>query len=745
MSDVSDAGGAQTVQPPPPQAHAAASTKFDGFVEVCGFSHQAGGWYFVGWVRQTFNGSNPLFMTASFRATQIDGKVEIAFFERTDLAFEGVGFVAFIHYEHRIRSRLTSLVLKGEFDTVALQPVSDLRQLTGDALSAYTRSILLLCKDGGGRSALQHLVATAERGFIESLGFSPLAEGWFICGWTGAAWRDDAPPPEIVLSFRDGDIQGPSIAVLYGRAELPPGAYGSVFFLSAPDANLGPLISASFTAGDQHFILDAIADMVRLSDAELIGHVRSFVEQSAPGTSRDYLKNLASRRRYAGQDTLDSLAPNCFLHVDGTVQCGSEGIVLLGWMLTRPGQVKAIHLFADGRSAPIDPTQWFPVVRPDVLEKFGKFGFDDPQCGFIAYIPLSVSSTSKLHITVESTEYEVAYGGLGPALYSGMAGIKHLLDAIAPRFEEIPAAFDRVLGPAVSALNRSRLAASTATHVIDYGSVPSDPRYSIIVPLYGRIDFLEYQLALFSKSSEFENVELIYVLDDPRQTRQARELFRSAYARFRLPFRAVLLDRNLGYAPANNIGLRYATGEYLVYLNSDVFPRSQAWLEPLSARLEETADLGIVGPLLVFEDGSVQHRGIHFERLESFGGWYFPQHTGKGQKRDASSGLIFPTCITGACMMLRRSLAEQLNGFDQTYVIGDFEDTDLCFRASELGLHCAVDPMVELYHLERKSQLAGAHNWRTNLTIYNAWQHQRRWHKRIEGSMNDKCVVLDLV
>ena len=82
-------------------------------------------------------------------------------------------------------------------------------------------------------------------------------------------------------------------------------------------------------------------------------------------------------------------------------------------------------------------------------------------------------------------------------------------------------------------------------------------------------------------------------------------------------------------------------------------------------------------------------------------------------------------------MVLRRDLANQVGGFDELYAIGDFEDSDLCLKLQALGYTCAVDPNVRLYHLERKSQLSGALTWRSNLTAYNAWQHERRWAETI--------------
>ena len=78
-------------------------------------------------------------------------------------------------------------------------------------------------------------------------------------------------------------------------------------------------------------------------------------------------------------------------------------------------------------------------------------------------------------------------------------------------------------------------------------------------------------------------------------------------------------------------------------------------------------------------------------------------------------------------MLMRRTLALELGGFDEAYVIGDFEDSDLCLRLHAMGLDCAVDPSIRLYHLERKSQATSAQPWRMNLTLYNAWVHERRW------------------
>jgi GT2 family glycosyltransferase len=299
------------------------------------------------------------------------------------------------------------------------------------------------------------------------------------------------------------------------------------------------------------------------------------------------------------------------------------------------------------------------------------------------------------------------------------------------RFLDVPKVFDKVVGPAIELLNRGRLKQRPQVGVLEFGTPPAEPRFTIIVPLYGRIDFVEHQLALFSAHPPSRGFDFIYVLDDPPKRREAQFLFASAYERYGIPFRALLFDRNVGFAPANNIGLQYARGEYVCFLNSDAFPGTPDWLERLAGRLERHPELGAVGPLLLYEDDSIQHQGMSFRQLREFGDWYFAQHPGKGLQPNGATGLRQCISITGACMVMKRELAERVGGFDEAYAIGDFEDSDLCLKLHRMGLDCAVDLDVQLYHLERKSQAASGHSWRMNLTLYNAWLHQRRWERTI--------------
>ncbi len=89
-------------------------------------------------------------------------------------------------------------------------------------------------------------------------------------------------------------------------------------------------------------------------------------------------------------------------------------------------------------------------------------------------------------------------------------------------------------------------------------------------------------------------------------------------------------------------------------------------------------------------------------------------------------------------MVMRAELARELNGFDEAFIIGDFEDIDLCLRIAERGLTCGVDRDVRLIYLERLSQASSRERWRENLTLYNAWFHQRRWFSGPERALGSR-------
>ncbi|MBE7211785.1 MAG: hypothetical protein INR65_12265, partial [Gluconacetobacter diazotrophicus] len=122
--------------------------------------------------------------------------------------------------------------------------------------------------------------------------------------------------------------------------------------------------------------------------------------------------------------------------------------------------------------------------------------------------------------------------------------------------------------------------------------------------------------------------------------------------------------------------------------------------------------------------------GVAYEPLPEFANWQFSLHPRKGRAPVADGVRVREVeAVTGACLLMPIALSREVGGFDEGYVIGDFEDVDLCRKAQAKGRICVVDRRAELYHLERQSQGKQAESWRLNLTLYNAWRFQNRWER----------------
>lgn len=262
------------------------------------------------------------------------------------------------------------------------------------------------------------------------------------------------------------------------------------------------------------------------------------------------------------------------------------------------------------------------------------------------------------------------------------------------------------------------------------GPPPLAPEVSVLVPLYARCDFVEHQLLQFSRDPEFRRVELLYLLDSPELEGAAIALLEDCVELYGVSARLLVANRNCGYAVINNLGAKHARAPHLVFLNSDAFPLHPGWLSHLAAFYRRHAAIGALGPKLVFEDGSLQHAGEEFQ-LGADGCTWEIVPCFKGLHRSfAPANVARPVAaVTGACLMIGRALFGEVGGFDEGYVQGDFEDSDLCLRLAARGLQNWYCPEVELHHFEGASYPSEE---RARNLIYNRWRHTQRCHRTLE-------------
>lgn len=292
---------------------------------------------------------------------------------------------------------------------------------------------------------------------------------------------------------------------------------------------------------------------------------------------------------------------------------------------------------------------------------------------------------------------------------------------------------ENCLAPVIGDLQQKLMNLAKTDRVIELGPQHPDPHASIIVPLYRVLGFLRAQIGAFACDPWLvANCELIFVLDSPEQAEECEHLLRGLHILYGIPMRLVIMSRNGGYARACNAGAQHARAHLLAMLNSDVIPHMPGWVEGLASKMGGPQEVAAVGPKLLFEDGSIQHAGMYFAPNES--GKWLNYHYHKGmpdQFRDANIERSVPG-VTGACLMIHRDAFEEVGGFTEDYVIGDFEDSDLCLKIRKADFDIKYIPDVSLYHFERKSISTHVDYMRGVAAEYNGWLHASRWREMLE-------------
>jgi hypothetical protein len=215
------------------------------------------------------------------------------------------------------------------------------------------------------------------------------------------------------------------------------------------------------------------------------------------------------------------------------------------------------------------------------------------------------------------------------------------------------------------------------------------PALSIILVNYNDRAHLTACLSSLEKAVGDLRAEIILV--DNCSTDGSPEMVASSFPRIWL----VRQDENLGYAGANNIGIKAGRGEFLLFLNTDTVAPEGSVAALLSA-LETRPDAGAVGPALRRRSGYQVSFGkeVNFfaELWQKFVRNPYFKISLRFSRRTRETGWL-----SGACLLARRSAVEQAGLFDERFFLY-FEDIDLCRRMRKIGFKLIFDPRVEVYH-----------------------------------------------
>ena len=422
--------------------------------------------------------------------------------------------------------------------------------------------------------------------------------------------------------------------------------------------------------------------------------------------------------------------------LEAALSDGEGNLFLRGWMRDPINLVAAVEIAGPFGVAPLDAEALHWFRRPDIDKHFAKAAFSgqETRTGFVAFVRDPCNGHS-LQPTLSLRLYSGARVEVRPPLRHPLPALaRTAVLASVPPDDVSDAMLDDCLGPAAASFHRSSLSTRGTPELIRIGTPPANPEVSIIVPLYRNLSFLRFQIAAFARDPECRAAELIIVLDSPEQTREVQHLLRGLYAMYALAITLVVLPHNLGYAAATNAGAACARAPALLLLNSDVVPAGPSWLRILVAALAQNG-IGAVGPKLLFDDESIQHAGLFFQR--DLDGLWLNAHYHKGMPRLWPSASKFRRVpgVTGAALLVHRHLFEAVGGICEDYIVGDYEDSDFCLRLHAINAQTAYVPTAELFHFERRSISMHTGYSGTLACRYNRRLHHQRWDDTITALM----------
>jgi GT2 family glycosyltransferase len=219
--------------------------------------------------------------------------------------------------------------------------------------------------------------------------------------------------------------------------------------------------------------------------------------------------------------------------------------------------------------------------------------------------------------------------------------------------------------------------------------------------------------------SSFKNFDLI-VINNGFLDLEARNLIKSANGNVI----DIKFEGKFNFSKAINCSIPHIKNEYVVLLNDDLEVISDDWLEAL-IELLQVDKVGAVGAKLLFENNKIQHCGMSIYNSRPYTKHIFYKTQSSEVSSDKSTHLIRNfSCITGAVLATRLSLLNLLGGFDEDLPT-DYNDTDFCFRLTQLDYRIVFSPYCLLYHYENSS-------FKRNGLSIEAWQiFYKRWEKHL--------------
>jgi len=228
-----------------------------------------------------------------------------------------------------------------------------------------------------------------------------------------------------------------------------------------------------------------------------------------------------------------------------------------------------------------------------------------------------------------------------------------------------------------------------------------EPLVSIIIPTRDSYTILSLCIQSILNHTSYRNYEIVIVDNqtcDP-ETLAYFDILTKHYSHIRI----LRYDKPFNYAAINNFAVSQVEGEVIALLNNDVEVISSHWLTEMVEHAVRP-EIAAVGAKLYYDDNTIQHAGV----ILGIGGVaghshkYFPKEAyGYFSRLKIIQNL---SAVTAACLVVKKSLYEEVGGLDADNLEIAFNDIDFCLKLQQKGYRNLWTPYVELYHHESLSR-----------------------------------------
>jgi O-antigen biosynthesis protein len=232
-------------------------------------------------------------------------------------------------------------------------------------------------------------------------------------------------------------------------------------------------------------------------------------------------------------------------------------------------------------------------------------------------------------------------------------------------------------------------------------AVPGEERVCVIVPTRDRADLLGPCIASIFERTTYPSFEVL-VVDNGSRESATQQLLAQWEAREPERFRVLRDPAPFNYSRLNNEAAHATAAEYLLLLNNDTEVIAPDWMEAMLGQARRP-QIGAVGALLLYPDGTVQHGGVVLGILGLAGHAhrYLPGNTpGYHGALELDTNYL---AVTGACLMVAKRKYLEAGGLDESLAVS-YNDVDLCLKLRRAGYRNVFVPRAKLYHYESKSR-----------------------------------------